>query len=339
LRGSLVLAPRGHGAILAVRLQLGRTRVSARYGGIVPHPTLTQALQSGPVVLDGGLATWLEAAGHDLTDELWSARLLADDPDAIVAAHRAFLDAGARVITTASYQATAAGFVRRGHDLARARHLIGSSVDLVRRAADGHDGPLWIAGSIGPYGAALADGSEYRGDYGLSHAQLVRFHRPRMALLAEAGADVLALETVPDVREAQAMLTALDGLGVPAWLSFTIAEDRTRAGQPLREAFALVAGRTDIVAVGVNCSSPADATAAVARAARVSGKPVMIYPNSGEHWSAGSRRWLGTRAELTAQVSRWVDDGARLVGGCCRVTPDDIAGIARVVGSLPRPGQ
>ena len=303
-------------------------------------PTLADAMRSGPVLLDGGLATRLEAMGHDLTDELWSARLLADDPAAIVAAHRDFLAAGARVVTTASYQATVAAFERRGHDVTEAVRLISSSVELARTACGSRDGapedrPLWTAASVGPYGAALADGSEYRGDYGLPHTALVRFHRPRLELLAAAGPDILALETVPDIREAEALLDALDGLGVSAWLSYTVDGDRTRAGQPLEEAFAVTAGRADIVAVGVNCCSPADATAAVPLAAGASGKPVVVYPNSGEEWSARTRRWSwppGVRAtDLASHAGRWLDDGARLIGGCCRVGPATIGRMAEAL--------
>jgi homocysteine S-methyltransferase len=298
-----------------------------------PRASLARALQSGPVVLDGGLATWLEATGHDLSDELWSARLLVDEPEAIAAAHRDFIDHGARVITTASYQATIDGFVRHGHTPEQAAELIRSSVAIARAVADAAPVPVWVAASVGPYGAALADGSEYRGNYGLSPADLVRFHRPRMALLAEAAPDVLALETVPDVREAEALLTALDGLGVPAWLSYTIAGDRTRAGQPLAEAFALAAGHPDVVAVGVNCSSPADATAAVPVAAAVSGKPVVVYPNSGEGWDADQRRWFGEASDLGQLAPGWLRDGARLIGGCCRVSPVTIRRLASIVGS------
>jgi homocysteine S-methyltransferase len=291
-------------------------------------PSLEAALHVGPVVLDGGLATQLEAIGHDLSDELWSARILADDPDAIVASHRAFLDAGASVITTASYQATLAGFERRGHTRDEATSLIRRSVALARTAGAGRDRPLWIAASVGPYGAALADGSEYRGNYGLSHTELVRFHKPRLEILAEAEPDVLALETVPDIREAEALLTAIDGLGIPAWLSYTVDGDRTRAGQPVSDAFAL-GEHPAIIAVGVNCSSPEDATAAVPLARQVSGKPVVVYPNSGETWDAMNRRWHGT-AHASAAARAWVDQGARLVGGCCRVFPREIADIAKI---------
>jgi homocysteine S-methyltransferase len=212
-----------------------------------------------------------------------------------------------------------------------AEALIGRSVALAREAAAGHDGPLWIAASVGPYGATLADGSEYRGSYGLSRADLVRFHRPRMEILAAAGPDLLALETVPDVLEAEAMLEALDGLGLAAWLSYTVDGGRTRAGQPLREAFAVARGRSDIIAVGVNCSAPADAAAAVTVAAEASGKPVVVYPNSGEHWDAGTRQWTGRPVDPVTSAARWVADGARLVGGCCRVSPAAIADLARAL--------
>ncbi len=286
-------------------------------------------------MLDGGLATQLESAGHDLSDELWSARLLADEPEAIVAAHRAYLDAGASVVTTASYQATVAGFERRGHDRATAVGLLSQSVELGRRACleAELDRPLWVAASVGPYGATLADGSEYRGNYGLSRAELVRFHRPRMRILADAGPDVLALETVPDIREAEAMLEALEGTGIPAWLSYTVDGDRTRAGQLMADAFALAGDHQGVIAVGVNCSAPSEAAAAVAVAAEVTGKPVVVYPNSGEQWDARARRWTGSALDPTASVQRWIADGARLVGGCCRVTPAAISAIAKAVAT------
>jgi homocysteine S-methyltransferase len=279
------------------------------------------------------MATQLAAAGHDLSDELWSARLLHDAPDAIVDAHLAYLRAGASVITTASYQATVDGFRRRGYP--DAPDLLRSSVRLAERArslarSHGVERPMWVAASVGPYGAVLADGSEYRGDYGLTVAELVRFHRPRMELLAEARPDVLALETVPDAREAEAMLTALDGLGVPAWLSFTIHDGHTRAGQPLTEAFDLVKGVDGVLAVGVNCCTPDDATAAVSVAA-TTGLPVVVYPNSGEEWDATSRSWQGRPAIEDLPVATWIESGARLIGGCCRVTPAHITTIATTI--------
>ncbi|MFF0692925.1 homocysteine S-methyltransferase [Streptomyces tendae] len=294
------------------------------------------ALASGPLVLDGGLSNELEAAGHDLGDALWSARLLAEDPEALTRAHLAYFEAGAEVAITATYQATFEGFARRGVGPERAAELLALGVEsareAARRARAGRPGRrLWVAASAGPYGAMLADGSEYRGRYGLGAGELERFHRPRLEALAAARPDVLALETVPDTEEAAALLRAVRGLGVPAWLSYTVAGDRTRAGQPLEEAFALAADAAEVVAVGVNCCAPEDVSGAVETAARVTGKPVVAYPNSGETWDAGSRGWHGRSSFAAERVRDWRDRGARLVGGCCRVGPQTIASIARTL--------
>ncbi|MBK1788264.1 homocysteine S-methyltransferase [Prauserella cavernicola] len=345
----------------------------------------------GPVLLDGGLATELEARGYDLSDSLWSARLLADDPDAIVAAHTAFFRAGAEVATTASYQASFPGFATRGIGTAEAARLMRRSVELARRArdavagdssgtapggatddasggdADGASGRTgdrtgsrngdqtggwsggrtggWsggafdtsggrrrVAASVGPYGAVLADGSEYRGRYGLSHRELLAFHRPRLEVLAEAKPDLIAFETVPDVDEAVAELDALESVDVPAWLSYTVAGGRTRAGQRLEDAFAVAAERERVLAVGVNCCSPDEVADAVVIAREVTGKPVVVYPNSGEGWDARNRRWTGRSAFSPGGVNQWIVEGAALVGGCCRVRPGDIADLARSLG-------
>ncbi|MGW3408562.1 homocysteine S-methyltransferase [Streptomyces sp. NPDC000888] len=295
--------------------------------------TLADALTTGTVVLDGGMSNQLESAGHDLSDELWSARLLAERPEAIVEAHLGYFEAGADVAITSSYQATFEGFAKRGIPRERAAELLVLSVELAREAAHrahakGVTRPLWVAASVGPYGAMLADGSEYRGRYGLSVAELERFHRPRLEVLAAAAPDVLALETVPDTDEAQALLRAVRGLGVPAWLSYSVAGDRTRAGQPLEEAFALAADADEVIAVGVNCCAPEDVDGAVETAARVTGKPVVVYPNSGEAWDAQARAWSGRSSFTAEQVTGWETGGARLIGGCCRVGPGAIAGIA-----------
>ncbi|GAA1425347.1 homocysteine S-methyltransferase [Streptomyces thermospinosisporus] len=294
---------------------------------------LPEALASGTLVLDGGMSNQLASAGHDLSDELWSARLLADAPEAITEAHLAYFEAGADVAITASYQATFEGFARRGIDRDRAAELLALSVESAREAARRARAsrPLWVAASVGPYGAMLADGSEYRGRYGLTVAELERFHRPRMEALAAARPDVLALETVPDTDEAQALLRALRGLGVPAWLSYSAAGDRTRAGQRLEDAFALAAGADEVIAVGVNCCTPEDADHAVALAARITGKPVVVYPNSGERWDAGARGWTGRPTFSADRVTRWQESGARLIGGCCRVGPETIRSVAEVL--------
>jgi homocysteine S-methyltransferase len=279
------------------------------------------------------MATALEARGHDLSDALWSARLLVDAPAEITAVHRAFFRAGADIAITASYQASFDGFAARGVDRSGAEALLRRSVGLARDAAASAGGRRrWVAASVGPYGAALADGSEYRGRYGLSVAALRAWHRPRMEVLASAEPDLLALETVPDVDEAEALVDAVAGLGVPAWLSYSIDGDRTRAGQPLADAFAVAAGRPEIVAVGVNCCAPADVPAAVALAVEVTGKPAIAYPNSGEGWDAEGGRWTGRSGFDAADAGRWVAAGARIVGGCCRVGPAEIAELARSIG-------
>jgi homocysteine S-methyltransferase len=309
------------------------------------------------LISDGGLATELEARGHDLSDALWSARLLADAPQEITAVHVAFFRAGAMFATTASYQASFEGFAARGIGRADAARLLRRSVELAKAARTlvgdagappARGGSRWVAASIGPYGAALADGSEYRGRYGLTVAQLADWHRPRLEILADAGADLLALETVPDVDEAEALVSLVRGLGVPAWLSYTIDGAHTRAGQPLADAFAVAAGVREIVAVGVNCCAPADVAPAICVARDVfgahalsdgrikrikTGKPVIVYPNSGERWDACRRTWVGHPQFAPALAGGWIGEGARIIGGCCRVRPADIAELAAAVQS------
>lgn len=284
--------------------------------------------EGGPLVLDGGLSNELEARGGDLSDALWSARLLADGPALLTAAHAAYLRAGAQVLTTATYQASFEGFARRGIGPREAGRLMAGGVELARRAARAGGRPVWVAGSVGPYGAVRADGGEYRGRYGLSVAELERFHRPRVAAVAAGEPDVLALETVPDIDEAEALLRAAEGTGLPLWLSYTVSGERTRAGQPLADAFALAAGRDQVVAVGVNCCDPREVPAAVAVAVASSGKPAVVYPNSGEGWDAAGRRWRGAVLFDVSAADGWRAAGARLIGGCCRVGPDLIAALA-----------
>ncbi|MEU0004390.1 homocysteine S-methyltransferase [Streptomyces sp. NPDC006314] len=295
-------------------------------------PSLADALAAGTIVLDGGMSNQLESAGHDLSDELWSARLLAERPEAVTEAHLAYFLSGADVAITASYQATFEGFAKRGIGHEEAARLLALSVDLARAAARqagdaGVERPLWVAASVGPYGAMLADGSEYRGRYGLGVDELERFHRPRIEVLAAAAPDVLALETVPDAGEGAALLRAVRGLGVPAWLSYSVDGRHTRAGQPLEDAFAAAADVDEVIAVGVNCCAPEDVEAAVEIAARVTGKPVVVYPNSGEAWDARARAWTGATTFGAGQVKAWQRAGARLIGGCCRVGPEAIAAI------------
>jgi homocysteine S-methyltransferase len=312
-----------------VRAPRARAYAERVVGGV--SRTFVEALSEGPLVLDGGLATQLEAQGRDLTSSVWSAQVLADDPDAVLDAHRTFFAAGAQVATTASYQVSSRGFASVGMDSVAISRLLRRSVRIARQAADEQDDERWVAASVGPYGAALGDGSEYRGDYGLSVAQLRRWHRFGIQVLADVGPDVLALETVPCLVEAEALLEEVRGLSKPCWLSMTCDGDRTRADEPVAEAFAMAADVDEVVAVGVNCLDPADTPALVALARSVSGKPVVVYPNAGERWDAVARRWTGDRAVVAGHVDGWLDAGAGLVGGCCRVGPDEITAVAGVV--------
>jgi homocysteine S-methyltransferase len=211
--------------------------------------------------------------------------------------------------------------------------LIKRSVRLAEQARancqDDHD--CWIAGSVGPYGAALADGSEYRGDYDLSVQELREWHRPRIELLTEVGVDILALETIPCLVEVEALLAEIDGSGQPCWLSVTCAGDRTRAGEPAEEAFALARDVDEIIAVGVNCIDPAGASALIRIASEAAGKPVVIYPNSGERWNAVTKAWMGPATFQAEDARDWITGGARLVGGCCRVGPTQIKAIRDLV--------
>ena len=284
-----------------------------------------------PVLLDGGLSTALEQQGVDLGGALWTARLLGEAPEQLARAHRAYVEAGARVVTTASYQASVEGLVAGGYDAADARRLITRSVTVAQEVRDelagSHPGVL-VAASIGPYGAFLADGSEYTGRYGVSPARLRDFHGPRLELLAAAGPDLLAVETIPDAGEAEVLVPLLDELGLPAWFSYSVRGARTNAGNPLSEAYAVVAGSSAVVAAGVNCSEQTDVLGAVQAAVAATGLPAVAYPNRGGSWDAGTKTWeYGGPLDL-GLVDDWVGAGARFIGGCCGTGPADIALLA-----------
>ncbi len=293
---------------------------------------------AGVLVLDGGLSNALARRGLDLSGPLWTARVLRDHPQAVAAVHQEYFRAGAQVATTASYQASVPALVASGLDRADAEAVVQRSVTLAREVrdrldAESRDGARrLVAASVGPYGAALADGSEYRGRYDVGAARLRDFHLPRLELLAAAGPDLVAVETVPDVAEAEVLAPLLDEVGLPAWFSFSSADgSRTAAGQRLAEAFAVAASARSVVAVGVNCCAPADVLAAVTQAVAVSGRPAVAYPNSGERWDAATRTWAGDAGFDATLAREWVRAGARLVGGCCRVGPAQIAALARAV--------
>lgn len=296
--------------------------------------------ESEIVVLDGGLATELTAGGYDLSDRLWSARVLMTDPDAIEAVHLAYFRAGARVATTASYQASVEGFASVGVDRAGALDLIRRSVELAVRARARYraettdDRVLLVAGSVGPYGAMLADGSEYRGDYDPGSAALAGFHRPRIETLVDAGVDLLAFETIPTIREAEVLVRLLDEVQTPAWLSYSCRDGATTsAGEPIADAMA-VGEHPRIVAVGVNCTAPRHLPALLSAARETAHAPLIAYPNGGDRWDATTRRWVADAGGAfdPAAVASWTALGATWLGGCCGTSPATIAALAERLG-------
>ncbi len=307
--------------------------------------SMSTDLPTGLMVLDGGLATELAARGFDLSDELWSARLLVDAPEAIEAVHRAYFEAGADVAITASYQASFEGFAARGFTREDTGRLLQRSVALAKAARDqvASQNPdstraLWVAAAVGPYGATLHDGSEYRGDYGLDEETLADFHRPRIAALLAAGPDLLACETLPSLLEARAILRVLcEHPDARAWVSFTCRDGwSTSAGDAIAECARTLNAEPQVVAMGINCVDPGFVTSLVRTMASATDKPIVVYPNSGEVWNAVSRCWEGTATRFTAHLEEWLDAGAAWIGGCCRTTPDDIRVVREVVGALSR---
>jgi homocysteine S-methyltransferase len=296
------------------------------------------------MILDGALATELERRGADLKDPLWSAKCLIEQPDLIRAVHLDYFDAGADVATTATYQATFEGFARRGVEGARAAQLMRDAVALAAAARDkfwaveaNRAGRLWplVAASIGPYGAMLADGSEYRGHYALDDVALAEFHRPRLRVLADAGADLLACETLPSLREARVLASLLREFpDACAWFSFSCKDgEHTSEGDPIGECAAELHRYPQIVALGVNCTPPQYVTPLLRRMHDETDKPLAAYPNSGEFYEASSKQWRGGGGtfEFGEEARRWHAEGARLIGGCCRTGPDDIRSVKQCV--------
>jgi homocysteine S-methyltransferase len=300
--------------------------------------TVKQLVAAG-LVLDGAMATELEARGCDLADSLWSAKVLIENPELIYQVHYDYYHAGAQIAITASYQATPQGFAKRGLTAAESLALITRSVELASRARSNYlcvapeTGNLLVAGSVGPYGAFLADGSEYRGDYSLPQAEMMDFHRPRVRALVEAGADILACETLPSFQEIQALVALLAEFPeTPAWFSFTLRDsEHLSDGTPLTEVVALLESCPQAVAVGLNCIALEQVTAALQTLSQLTAKPLVVYPNSGEQYDAVSKSWHSDASSCTLSdnLAAWQAAGAKLIGGCCRTTPADIAAIAQ----------
>jgi homocysteine S-methyltransferase len=291
-----------------------------------------------PMILDGGLATQLEAQGCDIGNALWSASLLQSNPEQIITATRAYLNVGAECVATASYQASREGFATQGLSANRADELMSLSVDLTRQARDEylreHPEPGFmplIAASLGPYGAMLHDGSEYHGDYGVSAQTLHDFHAPRLALFDRCDADVLAIETVPSRLEAEVLAELLVACSTPAWISFSCRDGANIVdGTPIEDVAALFTDHPIVAAIGINCTPPQFAPELIARLRDAApAKATMAYPNSGETYHVENNSWSGTVTPVDcAKAARdWVDAGARIVGGCCRMGPEHIRAI------------
>jgi len=289
-------------------------------------------------VLDGAMATELERRGADISGPLWSAHVLDASPGAIAALHLDYLRAGADCISTASYQVSAIGYRELARPPADAERALRQSVELADQAratyACENSRRVWIAASLGPYGAALHNGAEYHGRYAVGPEELVAFHAERIAVLAGTGADLLAFETIPSLDEAQAILRALELFpALAAWVSFTCRDALHVAhGEPLRLCAQLFAASPQIAALGINCTAPRHVEALIGESRLGSGdrKPVIVYPNSGETWDPATRTWRGVSgtAQFAALARRWYAAGAQAVGGCCRTGPSHIAAVA-----------
>lgn len=296
-----------------------------------------------PVIIDGALATEMERRGADLHDVLWSAKYLLEQPELIRDIHLDYLRAGARIIITASYQASIPGFMARGLSAHDAATLISRSVDLAHDARqcwttehpNASYQPL-VAGSIGPYGAYTADGGEYRGKYGLSAAQLRDFHRPRLELLLARGVDMLACETIPDLDEAIVLAELIaEYPNATAWMSFSCPNDQTTwAGQSLHDVAQIMRRYPHIIAVGSNCTAPQYMPGIITTFRQHGHQHIVVYPNSGEVYNADDNQWYGTATcdDYVAAAETWIDAGATMIGGCCRTNPETIAALVARFG-------
>ncbi len=293
--------------------------------------------QQGILVLDGGLATELEYAGFNLDDSLWSARLLEEAPQSIAKVHRDYLEAGADCIISASYQATLQGFMSQGASEADAEERIRRAVGIATDERDsfwaaasnraGRLKPL-VAASVGPYGAYLANGAEFTGDYDLDENALVHFHRRRWEILCETDADLLACETIPSFVESRALAKLLSETpGANAWFSFSCRDGKHISdGTPIVRCVEELDSIPSVVAIGINCTAPTHILSLVKAVRTVTDKPIVVYPNSGEAYDAKTKSWSGPALpdELADASRGWYEAGAHLLGGCCRTRPEHI---------------
>jgi len=299
---------------------------------------ITSILDHYPVlILDGALATELEHRGFDLEDDLWSAKILLENPEAIKQLHYDYFKSGADCAITASYQATIEGFMERGLGNQDAIDLIKKSVYLAIEARDefweeethrNERAKPFVAASVGPYGAYLANGDEYRGNYGLTIDELIEFHRPRMQALIEAGAEILACETIPTPLEAHALVKLMgEYKNIFGWISFSCKDDaHVNEGQRLEDCIREIESDPCVAAVGINCTSPVFIPSLINAAIKATDKPILVYPNSGESYDPQNNGWNGDPVSYSfgSAAMDWHTAGARMIGGCCRTSPKDI---------------
>lgn len=295
-----------------------------------------------PILLDGGLATQLEEQGCDIDNKLWSASLLMTDSQSIIDASRAYLDAGAEIIATASYQANREGFARLGASADESDKLMLLSIEFAIRARDGFliDNPSierapMIAASLGPYGAAQHDGSEYTGRYNIGADELRLFHRDRLLLFDGSDADVLALETIPSHTEAEVLADLLCECVTPAWVSFSCRDARHISdGTSIEDVAKLFRNHPTVLVIGINCTPPQYVAELVCRIRDVlPDTAIAAYPNSGETYNVTDNSWSGTvtPVDCASAAMEWLEAGAKLVGGCCRMGPPHIRAMAKAI--------
>ena len=303
---------------------------------------IEQILNEFPVlIVDGAMATELENYGCNLNDSLWSAKILMENPELIKKVHVDYFEAGADCAITASYQATIEGYRERGLTESQAIALITKSVQLATQARDefweaakdrsDRPKPL-VAASVGPYGAFLSDGSEYRGGYAIGEEQLAAFHRERVRVLVEAGADVLACETLPCLVEAKAIVSVLEEFPqVSAWFTFSAKDEfHISDGERIADCAKWLDVQPQVAAIGINCTAPQFIESLIQEVKSASSKPVIVYPNSGATYDPVSKTWSEEpwAGAFSANSKAWHEAGADIIGGCCSTTPADIKAIA-----------